>query len=357
MQARRQVASRKSVGSYPQFPSRSTGRATEIAIGRKPRYDRGSLRTFHNKEEIMGEAPHTTTHASLENQPSVSALNVAICRAVAAHEPREEIRGPDYLAEVFLAEDARKSLSDQAAHPLIIKKLSAFSPGAYEYFMARTAYLDAVVEQALRDNIPQLVFLGAGYDTRAYRFSALIQDTRIFELDSRVTQQHKRSLLDQAHVAIPPQLAFLTIDFTRDSMADVLSEAGYARDKKALFIWEGVTYYLPPQAVDDTLRFVRLNSPAGSLICFDYMVSVSEMANRFGAKQARDAMQSMYTAEPLQFDLEQRQVVSFLSERGFRVIDHLTAEQLQKRYLTLRDGSPAGQVLDLFGLVQAAVVG
>jgi methyltransferase (TIGR00027 family) len=322
----------------------------------KPRYDCGSLRTFHIEEEIMGEAPDTT-HASLENQPSASALNVAICRAVAAHEPREEIRGPDYLAEIFLAEDARKSLSDQAVYPLIIKKLAAFSPGGYEYFIARTAYLDAVVEQALRDNIPQLIFLGAGYDTRSYRFSAIIQDTRIFELDSRATQQRKRSLLDQAHVAIPPQLAFLTIDFTRDSMADVLSQAGYTPDKKSLFIWEGVTYYLPPEAVDDTLSFVRLNSPAGSLICFDYMVPASEMANRFGAKQARDAMQSTYPAEPLQFDLEEGQVATFLAERGFRVIDHLTAAQLQSRYLTLRDGSLAGQVLDLFGLVKAAVVG
>jgi methyltransferase (TIGR00027 family) len=304
----------------------------------------------------MVQVPDPKT-ASLETQPSASALNVARCRAIAANEPREEIRGPDYLAEIFLGEDARKSLKDPATHALILKKLAAVSPGGYEYFIARTAYIDAVVERALRDNLSQLVFWGAGYDTRSYRFAHLIQGSRIFELDSKVTQQHKRSLLEQAHIAIPEALTFLSIDFTRDSMADVLFKAGYAKDKQALFVWEGVSYYLPPQTVDAMLNFVRLNSPAGSILCFDYMLAASDIADRFGAKQAREAMQAMYTAEPLQFDLKEKQVASFLAERGFQIIDHLTTEDLQKRYLTLHDGSLAGRALDLFGLVQASVLG
>jgi methyltransferase (TIGR00027 family) len=298
---------------------------------------------------------HDPEPVSLENQPSASALNVARCRAVAAHEPREEIRGADDLAEIFLGEEAQMSLKDPAIHAVILKKLAAVSPGGYEYFLARTAYLDAVVEQALRGNIPQIVFLGAGYDTRSFRFGALIQDTRIFELDSPATQQHKRFLLEQAHIVIPGQLTFIPIDFTKDRMADRLFQAGYARDKKTLFIWEGVSYYLPPQTVDDTLSFVRLNSPAGSILCFDYMIS--DTADRFGAQQARTAMQTMYTAEPLQFDLEEGQAAAFLAERGFQIVEHLTADDLQKRYLTLRDGSLAGRVLDLFGLVQASVLG
>jgi methyltransferase (TIGR00027 family) len=289
---------------------------------------------------------------SLENQPSVSALNVARCRAAAANEPRDEIRGRDTLAELFLGEEAQKSLKDPAMHAMILRKLSAVSPGGYEYFLARTAYLDEVMEQALHDNIPQIVFLGAGYDTRAYRFCDLIRDTRIFELDIRSTQMHKRSLLEQAQIPIPAQLTFLPIDFTKDSLADVLIRAGYDPDKKALFIWEGVCYYLPPQTVDETLSIIRKNSPAGSFLCFDYMIAAS---TRFGAQSSRDAMQSMYTAEPLQFELEEGNVAAFLAERGFQVVEHLLPEDLQKKYLTLRDGSSAGEILGLFGLVKAVV--
>ena len=304
----------------------------------------------------MSQVP-ASNHAAPAGQPSASAMNVALCRAIAAHEPRDEIRGPDHLAEVFLDAAARQSLYDPAIHALILKKVTAFSPGTYEYFIARTAYLDAVVEQALRENIPQIVFLGAGYDTRACRFSHLIRETHLFELDARATQQHKLSLLQKAGVAIPAQVTFVTVDFTSDSLADVLARAGYAPNRRTLFVWEGVTYYLPPQAVEQTLAFIRQHAPAGSVLCFDYMITIPEMGDRFGAKQARDAMRAIYSEEPLQFDLAEDQVAAFLAERGFALLDHATPETLQGRYLTLRDGSLAGQMLDLFRLVQATVVG
>lgn len=57
--------------------------------------------------------------------------------------------------------------------------------------------------QALRENLPQVVFLGAGYDSRPYRFQDLLRNTRIFELDIASTQQRKRQVLERAGVAIP----------------------------------------------------------------------------------------------------------------------------------------------------------
>ena len=137
----------------------------------------------------------------------------------------------------------------------------------------------------------------------------------------------------------------------------VLGGAGFDARRPALFVWEGVTYYLPPQAVEQTLAFIRQHAPAGSVLCFDYMITIPEMGDRFGAKQARDAMRAIYSEEPLQFDLAEDQVAAFLAERGFALLDHATPETLQGRYLTLRDGLLAGQMLDLFRLVQAAVVG
>jgi methyltransferase (TIGR00027 family) len=289
------------------------------------------------------------------DKPSVSALNVARCRAVAAHESRPDIKGPDDLAEIFLGEEAQASLRNPAVLAAIRQKLEAASPGGYEFFIARTAYLDEIFAQALRDDLPQIVLLGAGYDTRACRYRDLIQNTRIFELDTPVTQQHKRGLLQQANVTIPPQLVFVPIDFTRDDMAETLTHAGYRPDRKTLFIWEGVCYYLPPQTVDETLRFVREHAPAGSILCFDYMLAASDLAGRYGAQQSRAAMETMYTDEPLQFDLAEAQVPAFLAARGYTLAEHLTAEDMEARYLTLSDGTLAGRVLGLFGLVRATV--
>jgi methyltransferase (TIGR00027 family) len=305
----------------------------------------------------MVQAADSPVSSHAAPQPSISAMNVARCRAIAAFDPREAIYGADTEAEIFLDDEARQSLRNPAVHGAILQKLAAASPGGYEFFAVRTAYLDSAVEQALRDDIPQIVLLGAGYDTRAYRFRDLAQHTRIFELDTPATQTHKRSLLDQAQIATPAHVTFVPIDFTRQSMAEVLAAAGYASDRQTLFIWEGVTYYLPPDTVDDTLQFVRQHAPAGSAICFDYMLPASDLAGRFGAEQSRAAMEAMYTAEPLQFDLAEGEVGAFLAARSFEIVERLTADDMQRRYLTLADGSLVGQVLGLFGLVRAVLAG
>jgi len=43
---------------------------------------------------------------SLEDKPSETAMTVAFCRALASVDDREELRGPDYLAEIFLTEES-----------------------------------------------------------------------------------------------------------------------------------------------------------------------------------------------------------------------------------------------------------
>lgn len=295
--------------------------------------------------------------AEPRTQPSASALNVARCRAIAAHESREEIKGPDHLAELFLSLPERLSLTNPAVFPLILRKLNDVSPGGYEYFIARTAYFDAVVKQALHDHIPQIVLIGAGYDTRAYRFADLLGGTRVFELDDPFTQAHKRGLLTEAGVAIPPQLTYVGLDLARVQLADALIAAGYAPEHRALFIWEGVTYYLAPEAVDRTLAAIRDHALAGSIVGFDYMLPESQLEGRYGAQQSRAAMGAMYGDEPLQFDLDEAQIEAFLQQRGYTLIEHLNARQLEACYLTLQDQTLAGKVLDLFRIVQAGVAG
>ncbi len=293
------------------------------------------------------------TKTSLEHQPSDSAMGVTFFRALATFDEREEIRGPDYLAQVFLPEDYRRLLNNPSSRAFVRRRMTTQTPGSYEYFVARTAYFDRVVRQALEENIPQLVILGAGYDTRSFRFRDQIRKTRIFELDIAPTQQLKKRLLQQAGVPIPEHLTFVSIDFAKESLADALGKAGFDRLRKSLFVWEGVMYYLPAGAVDQTFRFITGNSPAGSTLCFDYLVEAADMLERYGVKESRSAMETTYCAEPVQFRIEEGTIGAFLSERGYSLVEHLTPEDLEREFLTLRDGSSAGKVLACFCLVQA----
>jgi methyltransferase (TIGR00027 family) len=283
---------------------------------------------------------------SVEQQPSETAMAVATLRALAASDEREEIRGADYLAEIFLTEESKKILKDLNIREWVLK--NQIPPGLYEYLIARTAWFDHLVARALRENIPQIVFLGAGYDSRSYRFKDLIRETRIFELDIHTTQQRKKELLHQANVPIPEQVVFVTINFNTDTLQEVLTKAGFDKNQKTLFIWEGVTFYLPAGVVDDTLSFVKSNSPVGSGICFDY-------TDANAVEKLREDRRSTNPGEPIQFGIEEGKIESFLAERGYQIIDHLTATDMERKYLTLRDGSLVGNAPARYCFVYASV--
>ena len=105
---------------------------------------------------------------AVEKKPSETAQSVAFCRAAASKDKRTEIKGTDYLAELFVTNDAKKILQDDNSITWAIQNLVT-SP-LYGYLISRTAFIDSIFEKACEENIPQIVFLGAGYDTRPYRF-------------------------------------------------------------------------------------------------------------------------------------------------------------------------------------------
>jgi methyltransferase (TIGR00027 family) len=295
-----------------------------------------------------------TEKSSLEKQESGTAMATAFMRALAAYDPRKEMRGKDDLAEIFLEERQKKPLKDPAARAWVMKNKVA--PGAYEFMIARTAFFDRIVEQALKENIEQLVLLGAGYDSRPYRFGKLIQDTKIFELDAKPTQQRKKECLRQAEISISEQISFVPVNFETDNLREVLTEAGFSQGKKTLFVWEGVTYYLSMEAVDNMLAFVRLNSPSGSSISFDYASLSDEALNEDGAKELRKHMRSRYSNEPTKFGIQAGKIETFLEERSFEVIEHLTASEMNEKYLSIGGYSDIGKVPSLFSLVYAKVI-
>ncbi len=134
----------------------------------------------------MSDATPTHTAPSpAARAPSDTALATATMRALAAKDPREGVFGPDYLAEIFLTEEQRAPLMDPAAREWVMK--NRVTPGAYVFMIARTAFFDQVFTDALDKRIAQLVLLGAGYDSRPYRFSSRLGDCRVFELDALAT--------------------------------------------------------------------------------------------------------------------------------------------------------------------------
>jgi methyltransferase (TIGR00027 family) len=299
-----------------------------------------------------------TDKSSPEKPASGTAQAVAFLRALAAHDPRPAIRGRDTLAEIFLEADQQRPLHDPALR--LWTMTNKISRGAYEFMIARTAFFDGLVEQALTDNIGQLVWLGAGYDSRPYRFAGLIRDTRLFELDAASTQQRKQACLRQAGIALPAQLCFVPIDFETQNLGATLLAAGFSRERPTLFIWEGVTYYLSSAAVDALLAVVSAMSPVGSSICFDYCtLSEASLADsRAGSKHGlRQHMRTNHADEPARFGIRAGQIEAFLAARGFDLTAHVSAAEMESLYLAPGSGAQVDKIPGVFCLVQATVRG
>ena len=204
---------------------------------------------------------------TIEHKASNTAGYTCFSRACASGEQDERFRGPDDLAEVFLPLGAKFIRNVPFLRELFMRKVAP--PGIYEYVLARTKLLDEVFIDALETHFSQIVLLGAGFDTRALRFRSRNKRTKIFELDIQTTQQPKIDILNRKKVALPKELVFVPIDFNKQSLSDVLFAAGYEERQKSLFIWEGVTMYLTPDAVDSTLDFIHNGAAEGSIVAFD----------------------------------------------------------------------------------------
>jgi predicted enzyme related to lactoylglutathione lyase len=184
---------------------------------------------FGNIIGITG-LPLDVSKRAVENKPSESALVLTFCRALAAKDEREEIKGPDYLAEYFLTEESKKPLKDSASRKWAIQKMIT-SP-KYGYSISRTAYIDNIFKKYLSENISQIVILGAGYDTRAYRFHDLLGTTKIYEVDIQTTQRRKIDILKGNNIEIPEKIAFASINFKTENLEEVLLKVGFNNGTK-----------------------------------------------------------------------------------------------------------------------------
>jgi len=292
---------------------------------------------------------------SVEQKPSETAIFGALHRAIANKEFRNESFGSDYLAEYFLPSHFKFFIKSKKIRANMKNKFNKLLPGLHEYVIARTAFFDGIFINALNKNIPQIVLLGAGYDSRAYRFAKLNSETKIFELDIAPTQNRKKKCLKRAQVEIPKHVALVPINFNKESLKDILEKAGYESHEKTLFLWEGVSYYLESESVDATLEFVSHSSHNESAIALDYAITISEEnINYYGVKEFFQTMKKHHANEELMFAIKEGKIESFFKQRGLKIVNHLDNKEIEKTFLLNENGSLIGQITGLFRFVMAS---
>jgi len=265
------------------------------------------------------------------NQSSLTAMSTAAQRALEMEKPADERICSDPLAREFIPAWFYGFMKRMTATRYTQRRAS----GELGFIVARCRYMDDVLAEALDHGIRQLVILGAGFDSRAYRFDQLKDRVKVFEVDHPATQQVKMKKL--GHIlgtgGLPSYITFVPVDFTRETLAARLPECGYTERFKTLFIWEGVTMYLDAPSVDCTLAFVASHSAPGSTIIFDYMCEQPAPPKRDLVDLLLSFLRK-FSDEVRSFKIEAGQIEPFLVSRGFSQVRNITAGDLQARYFT-----------------------
>jgi methyltransferase (TIGR00027 family) len=256
-------------------------------------------------------------------QASVTALGAAGHRA--AHQVLE--RGfvfADPLALRILGRDADDAVA-------LAKERPERRP--LRLFIAmRSRFAEDSAAHAIADGVRQILVMGAGLDTFAYRVERA-HDLRVFELDHPATQAEKRRRLTEAQIAEPAHVSYVAHDFESGSMTAALKAAGFDPGKRTFVLWLGVTPYLTEEAVFATLGELA-NWPGGTEVVFDYS-NPPDLVTDAAARAHHEQMAERVAAsgEPFRCYLDSGALHARACELGFAKVEDLDRTALVARYL------------------------
>ncbi len=214
------------------------------------------------------------------------------------------------------------------------------STRALRLFIAvRTRFAEDALTGAVSQGVRQLVVLGAGLDTCAYR-AELAEGLQIFEVDHPATQAWKRQRLADAAIPIPGSLTFVPVDLERRSLGDALAAVGFDPARPTFFTWLGVVPYLTEQAVLATLGFMAGLSGSAHVV-FDYSnpPSSDPDQDQYAVMRAALAARLAAAGEAFQCHFDTAALHGTLIGLGFSVVDDLGPALIRERYFTSRGGS------------------
>lgn len=287
------------------------------------------------------------------NQASWTAEISAAFRAVESIRSDRERLFKDIYADKFLSPSFRLLLKNRlVAKFMLWLAVDRRFPGATDTVSARVRFVDDCLTDSMQNGMEQLVILGAGYDSRAYRFRNLIRK-RVFEVDDPRTQALKKDKILKMFGLLPRHVTYVPVNFETDNLITQLTTAGYRPDCKTLFIWEAVSKYLTAEAVHAVLASVSANACKGSTIVFDYLFNSmvtgqinSRLAHKMLIFQAKKG-------EPYIFGLPEENPEQHIMAKGFSKVKNTTAEMIAATYF---NPIKRGSKLHLFwGLIQATV--
>ncbi len=286
----------------------------------------------------------------MKNRASATAEGVAYMRYYESQRPESQRICNDYLAYSFSAWWVKLAAKLCSPFPLSFMDwaMEQKGVGISGFLAVRTRLFDDFVLEQIRSGAEQYVILGAGLDSRAYRFADNMGAVNVFEIDHPLSQSVKKERVLKHFGSLPLHVRYVSVDFTKDNLLTSLKNAGYDASLKTIFTFEGVTMYLDDGAVRSTLGFILNHSGIGSAVMLDYVYS--EALNGKIKSKVIAHMNSLKFIfhESINFGIGIGQVKGFLKEVGFESAEDFPPDKLYDLYL--KPCTPNRSISDVYGI-------
>jgi methyltransferase (TIGR00027 family) len=189
------------------------------------------------------------------------------------------------------------------------------------------------IDEALRRSVErQVVVLGAGLDSRAWRMDELAGSV-VYEVDHPATQAYKARRVGSLR-RCAREVHFVAVDFEHDSLDQCLAGAGHDSRTPTFWIWEGVIPYLDREAFLSTLAAVAARSALGSKLAATYGEKTASES-----RLARSLM--ALCGEPFRSALKPEEIAEDLGREGMRVVFDTNGLEWAQRWGTTPGGRTA----------------
>jgi methyltransferase (TIGR00027 family) len=268
------------------------------------------------------------------DRPSRTAEYMALFRAVETAQPLQRRLFEDQYA-IPLLSGALKRLAQAAQLPFVGRMVPWFLdlgwPCSRSSGVVRTRWIDDLVREAIRRGARQLVLLGAGFDSRAYRLEEA-KDIPVFEVDHLATQRAKRARLQTALGGVPRNIRFVEVDFEKDDLERQLAKSEFDRTAPAAIVWEGVVSYLTESAVSGNLCLLGRLLAANSHLILTYVHKGAVDGSIAFEGSRRWKSRVRRSGEPFIFGFEPAKLAEILIPYGFRLESDLSTAQAATHY-------------------------
>ena len=232
------------------------------------------------------------TDAQGRVEPSgVWATAVGVARVRALETAREDPLFRDPLALAFATAGGRGPSAPQPERGDETSRRRWL--GVALSIIIRTRFLDDLLDSAAAAGVRQVVLLGAGMDSRAFRMD-WPEGTRLFEVDTAEPLGFKASVLREERAVPRCERITVPVDL-RDDWPAALADAGHDRTQPTAWIAEGLLIYLPEEAVERLVEQIGEQSAPGSRM--GLTLGSRGTVSRFAAEAAAGTPASMWLSE------------------------------------------------------------